>query len=320
VRSDIGTTIELARETPRRQYPMSLGYTISYGSTEATPASFCAFFNACTPDVIDQLQQRRLLAALTGRISRPRANSPIDPTRGSNATLEVTYASKLIGSSPLQQFTRVLADAAWYRSLGGDVVLTWRLRGGLIFSPTVTLGSQTNTAFVPPEQRFYAGGPNDVRGFGRNQLGPVVYVVTSTALAQAGTPDKLSPDSVQVSPTGGNTLAVGNVELRLPSPIFPGRMRLAAFVDAGMLWERSQTDIAPARLRLTPGLGLRIATPLGPARLDVAYNPYALLPGALFKTDSTGALTKVQDGFSVDRRSHLFGIPLTVQFSVGQPF
>jgi outer membrane protein assembly complex protein YaeT len=320
VRSDIGTTIELARETPRRQYPMSLGYTISYGSTEATPASFCAFFNACTPDVIDQLQQRRLLAALTGRISRPRANSPIDPTRGSNATLEVTYASKLIGSSPLQQFTRVLADAAWYRSLGGDVVLTWRLRGGLIFSPTVTVGSQTNTAFVPPEQRFYAGGPNDVRGFGRNQLGPVVYVVTSTALAQAGTPDKLSPDSVQVSPTGGNTLAVGNVELRLPSPIFSGRMRLAAFVDAGMLWERSQTDIAPARLRLTPGLGLRIATPLGPARLDVAYNPYALLPGALFKTDSTGALTKVQDGFSVDRRSHLFGIPLTVQFSVGQPF
>jgi outer membrane protein insertion porin family len=320
VRSDIGTTIEVARETPRRLYPVSLGYTISYGSTEATPASFCAFFNACTPDVIAQLQQRRLLAALTGRISRPRANSPIDPTRGSNATLEVTYASKLIGSSPLQQFTRVLADAAWYRSLGGDVVLTWRLRGGLIFSPTVTLGTQTNTAFVPPEQRFYAGGPNDVRGFGRNQLGPVVYVVTSTALARAGTPDKLSPDSVQVSPTGGNTLAVGNVELRLPSPIFPGRMRLAAFVDAGMLWERSQTDIAPARLRLTPGLGLRIATPLGPARLDVAYNPYALLPGALFKTDSTGALTKVQDGFSVDRRSHLFGIPLTVQFSVGQPF
>ncbi|HTC23096.1 MAG TPA: POTRA domain-containing protein, partial [Gemmatimonadales bacterium] len=133
VRTDIGTTVELLHETPRRQYPVSLGYTISYGRTEATPASFCAFFNACTPDVIDQLQQRRLLAALTGRITRPRANSPIDPTRGSNATLEVTYASKLIGSSAFQQFTRVLADVAWYRPLGGSVVLSWRLRGGLIF-------------------------------------------------------------------------------------------------------------------------------------------------------------------------------------------
>jgi outer membrane protein assembly complex protein YaeT len=319
VRTDIGTTVELLHETPRRQYPVSVAYTVSYGRTEATPASFCAFFNACTPDVIDQLQQRRLLAALTARISRPRANSPIDPTRGSNATLEVTYASKLIGSSEFQQFTRVLADAAWYRPLGGSVVLSWRLRGGLIFSPTVALGSQTN-AFVPPEQRFYAGGPNDVRGFGRNELGPVVYVVTSTALARAGTPDKLSPDSVQVAPTGGNTLAVGNLELRLPSPIFPSRMRLAAFLDAGMLWERGRPDLAPARLRFTPGFGLRIATPLGPARLDIAYNPYSLLPGALFRTDSTGALTKVQDGFSVDRRNRIFGIPLTFQFSVGQPF
>lgn len=319
LRTDIGTSVELLHETPRRQYPVSVAYTISYGRTEATPASFCAFFNACTPDVIDQLQQRRLLAALTARISRPRANSPIDPTRGSNATLEVTYASKLIGSSAFQQFTRVLADAAWYRPLGGNVVLSWRLRGGLIFSPAVALGSQTN-AFVPPEQRFYAGGPNDVRGFGRNQLGPVVYVVTSTALAQAVTPDRLSPDSVRVAPTGGNTLAVGNVELRLPSPIFPSRIRLAAFVDAGMLWERGRADIAPARLRFTPGFGLRIGTPLGPARLDIAYNPYSLLPGTLFRTDSAGALTKVQDGFSVDRRSRILGVPLTFQFSVGQPF
>ncbi len=319
VRTDIGTTVELLHETPRRQYPVSVAYTVSYGRTEATPASFCAFFNACTPDVISQLQQRRLLSALTARISRPRANSPIDPTRGSNATLEVTYASKLIGSSELQQFTRVLADAAWYRPLGSSVVLSWRLRGGLIFSPAVALGSQTN-AFVPPEQRFYAGGPNDVRGFGRNELGPVVYVVTSTALARAGTPDKLSPDSVQVAPTGGNTLAVGNLELRLPSPVFPSRMRLAAFLDAGMLWERGRPDLAPARLRFTPGFGLRIATPLGPARLDIAYNPYSLLPGALFRSDSSGALTKVQDGFSVDRRNRIFGVPLTFQFSVGQPF
>lgn len=319
VRTDIGTTVELLHEAPRRLYPVSLGYTISYGRTEATAASFCAFFNACTPDVIDQLQQRRLLAALTARVTRPRANNPIDPSRGSTATLEVTYASKILGSSELQQFTRVLADMAWYRPLGRDVVLSWRLRGGLIFSPAVAVGTQTN-AFVPPEQRFYAGGPNDVRGFPRNQLGPVVYVVTSTALAQAGTPDKLLPDSVQVAPTGGNSLAVGNVELRLPSPIFSSRMRLAVFLDAGMLWERGHTDIAPARLRFTPGFGLRIATPLGPARLDIAYNPYTLLPGTLFKADSAGTLTKVQDAFSVDRRSRIFGVPLTFQFSVGQPF
>jgi hypothetical protein len=99
-------------------------------------------------------------------------------------------------------------------------------------------------------------------------------------------------------------------------------MRLAAFVDAGMLWERGRPDLAPAALRITPGFGLRIATPLGPARLDLAYNPYSALRGTLFKTDSAGGLTKVQDGFAIDRRSRdpFFRIPLTVQFSVGQPF
>ena len=47
----------------------------------------------------------------------------------------------------------------------------------LIFSPEVDVGTQTGN-FVPPEHRFYAGGPNDVRGFNRNELGPVVYIVS----------------------------------------------------------------------------------------------------------------------------------------------
>src|SRR5262249_53830294 len=192
VRSDIGTTVEILHETPRRRFPVSLGYTISYGRTEATPASFCAFFNACTPDVINQLEQRRLLAATTARLSIPRANSPIDPTRGSNTTFELAWGSKLLGSSEFQQFTRFLADATWYRLLARGVVLAWHVRGGIIFAPEVNLGTQT-TAFVPPEQRFYAGGPNDVRGFRRNELGPVVYVVTATALASAHDSASLLP-------------------------------------------------------------------------------------------------------------------------------
>lgn len=319
LREDVGASLDLTRVSTRRRLPVSLVYTLSYGRTEATPASFCAFFNACTPDIISQLRQRRLLAALTGRIAWPRANSPLNPTRGYNATIETTWASRLIGSSPLQQFTRVLGDIAWYRPVSRDVTFTWRLRGGLIFSPSVAVGSQTNS-FVPPEQRFYAGGPNDVRGFNRNELGPVVYVVRDSTLMNAGSVAALSQDSVQVAPTGGNTLVVGNAELRVPSPIFPTRMRLAAFVDAGGLWERGRTDVSPVQIRITPGIGLRVATPLGPARLDVAYNGYALSQGALYQSNTDGSLTLIQDKYSIDRRNRFLGLPLTFQFSVGQPF
>jgi outer membrane protein insertion porin family len=320
-REEVGASVEIQRESPRSRLPVSLSYTLSYGETEATPVSFCAFFNACTPDVIDQLRQRRLLAALAAKLSIPRANSPIDPTRGYNASVEVTYASKLIGSSAFQQFTRVFAEAAWYRPLSRDVVLSWRIRGGLIFSPEVAVGAELNS-FVPPEQRFYAGGPNDVRGFNRNELGPVVYVVTDSALLSVGgNPDNLLADSVQAAPTGGNTLLVGNVELRIPSPIFPERLRFAAFVDAGTLLERGRDgDFGRARIRITPGFGLRLATPLGPARLDLAYNGYDPTPGPLFVADRAGNLQQIRDVFQIDRRGRVLGVPLTFQFSVGQPF
>ena len=321
LREEVGASVEIQRESPRRRLPLSLSYTLSYGETQATAVSFCAFFNACTPDVIDQLRQRRLLAALAAKVSAPRANSPVDPSRGYNGNLEVTYASELIGSSAFQQFTRFFGDIAWYRPLSRDVVLSWRIRGGLIFSPEVAVGASTSS-FVPPEQRFYAGGPNDVRGFNRNELGPVVYVVTDSALRSVGgNPDALPADSVQVAPTGGNTLLVGNVELRLPSPIFPDRLRFAAFLDAGTLWERGRSDeFGRARLRFTPGFGLRIGTPLGPARLDLAYNGYVSAPGPLFRADTTGQLEQIRDAFQVDRRGRFLGVPLTFQFSVGQPF
>jgi outer membrane protein assembly factor BamA len=203
---------------------------------------------------------------------------------------------------------------SWYRPLARDVVLSWRIKGGLIFSPTVDVASESG-AFIPPDQRFYAGGPNDVRGFDRNELGPVVYVVPKTHVDVVGAGD-ISPDSVRVAATGGNGLAVANVEVRVPSPVLRSRLRLAAFVDAGGAWQRGGAA-RHAVIRVTPGVGFRVATPLGPARLDLAYNPYKLQPGTLFQFDSSGNLTPVDgQGSYILPRSRKFAIHV----AVGQPF
>jgi outer membrane protein insertion porin family len=307
LRQETGVSVAFTRTTPRRRNPLSLTYTLSYGRTEATAVSFCSVFGACTPDVTGPLRQNLVLATLTALGTFPRVNSPIDPTRGSNASVEVTYSSKYIGSSSLQQFTRVVGGMSWYRPLTRDVVLSWRVRGGLIFSPTLDVANVSG-AFIPPDQRFYAGGPNDVRGFERNELGPVIYVVP-VGFAN-------DRDSVRVAATGGNTLALGNVELRLPSPVFSSRLRLAAFVDAGGVWER-QGPQQNRVVRVTPGVGIRIATPLGPARVDAAYNPYKLQGGQLFEADTLGNLTPVPGASSYvlarDRK-------WTFHFAVGQAF
>jgi len=311
LRQETGASIAFTRTTPRRRNPLSLTYTVSYGRTEATAQSFCAFFNACTADVIGPLRQSRVLATLTASGNFPRVNSQIDPTRGSIASLELTHSSKYIGSSSLQQFTRFVGAMAWYRPLSRNVVLSWRVKGGLIVSPNVDVGAESG-AFIPPEQRFYAGGPNDVRGFDRNELGPVVYVVPQSAVF----PDSIVADSVRVAATGGNSIAVANVELRVPSPLLSSRLRLAAFVDAGGVWQRGGNE-RTAVIRVTPGVGLRIATPLGPARLDVAYNPYKLQPGTLFEFDPAGNLNPVpgQGSYVLPRQGKF-----TFHIAVGQPF
>jgi outer membrane protein assembly complex protein YaeT len=311
LRQETGASVALTRTTPRRRNPLSLTYTITYGRTEATALSFCSVFGACTEDVVAPLRQNLVLATLTALATFPRVNSPIDPTRGRIGSIELTHSSKYIGSSTLQQFTRAVGGMSWYRPLSRDVVLSWRIRGGLIFSPELDVGNVSG-AFVPPDQRFYAGGPNDVRGFERNELGPVIYVVPDNAVIG----DSVVADSVRVAATGGNTLALGNVELRVPSPIWSSRLRFAAFVDAGGVWQR-QGPRSQRVIRVTPGVGIRIATPLGPARLDVAYNPNKLQPGTLFQADDAGNLTPVPgEGAYVLPRDRRYSIHI----AVGQPF
>ncbi|MGH7515014.1 MAG: BamA/OMP85 family outer membrane protein [Gemmatimonadales bacterium] len=313
LRQETGTSVTLRRETPKKRIPLSLAYTLSYGHTEATPESFCASFNACTPDLVARLRQNAVLATLTATGTVPQVNNPLDPSRGSVSSLELTWSSRLLGSSSFQQFFRTVADYSWYRPIGRDVVFSWRVRGGAIFAPTVDVATQTGN-FIPPDQRFYAGGPNDVRGFNRNELGAVVYVVPKGEVDTAALKNRdIDPNRVTVAATGGNTLTVGNVELRVPSPVFSARLRLAAFVDAGGVWDRGSGN--PAVIRVTPGAGIRLATPLGPARLDVAYNPYKLQAGPLFQVDTLGNLTQIRDAYVKDRGSRF-----TFHVAVGQAF
>lgn len=317
-REEVGTSLALTRETVRR-VPMSLAYRLSYGATEASAATFCAFFNACSPQDAVRLRQKRLLGIVTAGVSWPRQNNPLDPSRGHLYAFDVSHSSRFTGSAALQSFTRLTGDVAWYQTIGsGGTVLSWHLRGGAIFAPRVSLDSASGN-FIPPDQRFYAGGPNDVRGYDRNELGPVVYVVNAVdTLDVTGARTLAQVDSGNIRPrfsaTGGNTLAVGQLELRIPAPIWGERLRLALFVDAGTLYERGKTNLAPVRVRVTPGVGLRLSTPLGPARFDVAYNGYDQPPGALY-LQLNNSLTLLRPDFVQQRKSRL-----TYHFSFGQPF
>ncbi|MBK9549164.1 MAG: BamA/TamA family outer membrane protein [Gemmatimonadetes bacterium] len=306
LREEVGAGVSMTRETAAR-IPITLSYRLSYGFTNANPASFCAFFNACAAADIAQLQQRRVLATVGLSAERVRVNNLLDPTRGSILTAEATVSSKLLGSSAQQQFTRVVGDASGFVPLTRSVTLAGHLRVGAVFSPKSDFSTGSGN-FVPPEQRFYAGGPNDVRGYDRNELGPVVYVVPADSVRAD---DTFPASEARISATGGSRVVVANLELRLPSPIFSPRMRFAVFTDVGALWDQGGT----ARWRMTPGVGLRFASPLGPIRLDMGFNRYELESGTVYTTTAAGDLRVIDTGF-VRKRTRDY----TIHFSVGQAF
>ena len=299
----------------RRDVPVTVGYGYSVGRTTADPVVYCTRFLLCNEADQAFLANRRPFGAITISGVRARVNSVLDPSAGSVTQATIVYASRYVLSDTLYEFNRGELELSKYYPLSRRSVLAWRIRGGTILPQRISLLGQS-TRFVPPDQRFYAGGPNSVRGYTRNGLGPRVYWTDSLEVSGTDTTYK----NIRASPTGGNTVFTANVELRVPSPIFPDRVRLGLFVDVGQVWERGDTGTTVSGLRVTPGLGLRFVTPLGPVRLDAAYNGYPQEPGPLYFLNSTDRSLTATGKTVHPGAPPGFWRRVIVQFAVGQAF
>jgi outer membrane protein assembly factor BamA len=282
---------------------------LSRAKTIASPVLFCSAFQICISEQIDLLTLPRFRNTLGLNYVDDHTNSPLDPTRGHLLRLGVGWAAPWLSSSVT--FTRVATEAAFYH----------RIKRGWVFASSLRLGNFFNTAsldptgsasnFLPPEERFYAGGATTVRGFARNLLGPLLYVTDSI---NAETSRPVNPTAV---PIGGTAYGIANAELRFPSPVFRRQMRLAAFVDAGAISETNVWQMNARDWRFTPGMGVRMSTPVGPARVDVAYNPYNPVHGVLFLAQQN-RIVPVTDDFVPDAPNFLGR--LRVQVAIGQAF
>jgi outer membrane protein insertion porin family/translocation and assembly module TamA len=283
-----GGILSVSREQ-RPRLPITLAYQYEFGRTRAEDAVFCSVFNVCDLSDISQLTQRKRLAVLSAVVARDRTDSPLEPTRGDQVRLEVRHASSAIGSDGSLEFNRATAGASFFFPVRGNSVLALRAQAGAVFSINSFRGA---TGFVPPQERLYAGGPASVRGYNQNELGPVAYIVTDATVDTTFTTtgDTLfhadaSGGFRRASPTGGNTFMVGNAELRMRSPFLPRLLDWVAFVDAGYVYNRGLESFDAADLKWTPGVGIRVASPVGPLRMDVAYNAYPRRAGPAYLVD-----------------------------------
>lgn len=180
---------------------------------------------------------RERIATLTPELTLDRRERPLDPARGSFHLLSLRGADTVLGSDP--SFLKARLETHWFFDWLPPTVLALSARIGLA-------GPLRETQALPIEERFFAGGSTTVRGYEENRLGPL--------------DDKGNP-------TGGNASVVLNVEWRFPIWRWIGG---AGFVDLGAVAsEVGRLD--PGDLKTGAGVGLRVATPVGPLRLDVGY-------------------------------------------------
>jgi outer membrane protein assembly factor BamA len=292
----VGGEASLTREL-RHELPLRLAYSLEFGRTDAQPALLCAVFNRCDSESRALLTGRnRPLAVASAHLDRLRADNPLNPRTGTMLRLDLRGAAKEIGSDKDLQFIKGLADGSFYRPVSRGVTFAARLRVGSVLGRSFSFSD--SVGFVPPEERLYAGGAASVRGYQQNELGDLIYIAEDAPVVvdSAANGDTVyfglgSNRLRRVVPVGGNSLIVANLEMRLRSPFYPELIQYTAFLDGGNVWQRARqlpgtgpsiSNLFLKGLRWTPGVGVRVFTPVGPFQANVGYNPYPRPSGAIF--------------------------------------
>jgi outer membrane protein insertion porin family len=158
------------------------------------------------------------------------------PTRGWVTNLSVEPVGGALGGD--YSFVRAIGEVRRYHPLVARLVGAARLR----------LGSADpfgDSREIPIFERFFAGGINSVRGYGRRRLGL----------------------RVRDDPVGGRSLVEASFELQHP---VTESIEAAVFLDGGQLSLRSW-DFPFGDLRYGTGVGARYHSPVGPLRIDLGF-------------------------------------------------
>ncbi|MEJ2052207.1 MAG: BamA/TamA family outer membrane protein, partial [Calditrichota bacterium] len=139
------------------------------------------------------------------------------------------------------QFYSTILTAKYFYPATRSTVLAMALSAGWISAPG-------GINAIPLNERFYTGGPNELRAFGYQEVGP---------LDQNGIP------------LGGNIKLVWNV-FEVRQTIYK-MFGMALFGELGNIY-LSPGEIKFSNLRQSLGTGLRVNSPVGLLRLDYAFN------------------------------------------------
>ena len=226
---------------------------------------------------------------LNTSLTRTTLNRGTFPTAGSQQS--VSFKATTPGSDV--QYFKFNLNSKWYFPLTRDQSWTILARFDLGYGNGYgTINGHDQ--ILPFWENFRVGGPDTLRGFETNIVGPRAIYRYPTAID--GSPDGvggggccLGPDhdTIQVSTrsVGGNVMGLAGLELIVPTPFldegFANSVRTSIFIDAGNVWDSEfnlddYNDLyedefnkigdygTPDTYRSSAGLSVQWLSPMGP--------------------------------------------------------
>jgi outer membrane protein insertion porin family len=191
------------------------------------------------------------ISQITPTITHDTRNNPLFPTHGKSISYAVSFAG-----GPLQGNVNMISnvfDFSYFHP-------AYRQRNTIAVHFKGSMVTGYGNQGVPPNNRVYAGGEQDIRGFDFYTVSPFVFIPYSTTtnitfydpsrLNQAGQPIAITmPFNVlEFVPTrpGGDTQAISNFEYRIP--LIKNYVTLSLFNDLGVVGISfpSQLSLDPA--------------------------------------------------------------------------
>ncbi len=195
---------------------------------------------------LEREHQRARVASLTPILEYDSRDDVFEPHRGVQASLQYQNAFPAFNADAA--FHKLTLFASAYTPIRRGVLVGSARLGGI--EPKRRVPGTPDNLLLPIATRFFAGGRISHRAFPIDRLG-----IPGETLDARG------------NPLGGAGLALVNLEWRFP---VAGVVGGAVFVDGGNVWSRWR-DMEGRDLRWGAGLGMRVATPIGPIRLEYGW-------------------------------------------------
>ncbi|HXN74056.1 MAG TPA: outer membrane protein assembly factor BamA [Candidatus Acidoferrales bacterium] len=252
-----GFTVFLSE--PLRRFSFArVGLTYGFSTTDITTFSQSAqllfdsiqFTSLAGPSALNGIHSSKI----TPTISYSTVNNPQNPTHGKSFYYGLSFEGGPIGGN-VNTFSNTFSTSYFHQVNKRRNVFAVKYQTALITG----YGGKD----IPPFNRFYLGGEQDVRGFNFYTISPFVAIPFSTSTSiiyfdprrlgptGAPTPQALTVPLLEFIPTrpGGDYQNVLNLEYRIP---IAGPVTLVAFNDLGVngILRQSQLALDPAAVAL----------------------------------------------------------------------